>query len=283
MAYVETWDETKPAGSRDANLGDDDIREFKRAVRERLAGGGQYFPSTDDADAGLYNYIKFIEQSSNPTSGSNRGFLFTKDVSGVTELYWMDSAGTVIQLTTAGKLLLTSLSGWVARGDLIRGSASGWERVALGTSGQVLKSDGTDAAWAAETFAAAATQAEQEAGSITTAPVTPGRQQYHKSAVKAWVTFTGSTGVILDSYNVASVVRDSAGNYTITWTVPFSSASYVVMGGAKLDETGAAGNGFVCLKRVASNPAADSVKVVCSASGTDTDPTSMHVVALGDQ
>jgi len=35
------------------------------------------------------------------------------------------------------------------RGDLIRRSASDWERVALGTSGQYLKSDGTDAVWGA--------------------------------------------------------------------------------------------------------------------------------------
>ena len=147
MAYIDIWDETKPAGTRDANLGDDDIREFKRAIRERLQGGGMYFPSTDDADAGLHNYMNMIEQSSNPSSAANRGFLYTKDSGGVTELYYMDSAGTVVQLTVAGKMLLTSLGGWVARGDVIRGGASGWEKLALGVSGKVLKSDGTDAAW----------------------------------------------------------------------------------------------------------------------------------------
>lgn len=36
-----------------------------------------------------------------------------------------------------------------ARGDLIRGGASAWERVALGTNGQFLKSDGTDVVWGA--------------------------------------------------------------------------------------------------------------------------------------
>lgn len=148
MAYTETWDETKPAGSRDANLGDDDIREFKRALRERLAGGGQYFPSTDDADAGLYKWVKFIEQSSNPTSEANRAFLFTKDVSGVTELYWMDSAGTVTQLTSGGKILISSLViASEARGDIITRGASAWQRKALGASGTFLKSDGTDPVW----------------------------------------------------------------------------------------------------------------------------------------
>ena len=145
--YTETWDETVPAGSRDANLGDDDIREFKRAIRERLAGGGMNFPSTDDANAGLFNNVKFIEQSSNPTAEANRGFLFTKDVSSVTELYWMDSGGNVIQLTSGGKVLLTSLGGYAARGDTIRGSATGWEKLALGASGTFKRSNGTEAAW----------------------------------------------------------------------------------------------------------------------------------------
>lgn len=149
MSYIEVWDESKPAGTRALNLGDDDIREFKRAIRERLAAGGMHFPSTDDSTAGLFDYVKFIEQSANPTVESNRGFLFTKDVSGVTELYWMDSSGNVFQLTNAGKVLLTSLGGYVARGDLIRGGASGWERLALGASATVLRSNGTDAAWAA--------------------------------------------------------------------------------------------------------------------------------------
>lgn len=104
MTYIETWDETKPAGSRDANLGDDDIREFKRALRERLAGGGMYYPSTDDSDAGKFSYVNYLEQSADPTSVADEGFTYTKDVSGVTELYYMDSAGTVVQLTTGGAI-----------------------------------------------------------------------------------------------------------------------------------------------------------------------------------
>lgn len=148
MSYTETWDETVPAGSRALNLGDDDIRAFKRAIRERLAGGGMHFPSTDDANAGLFDNVKFIEQSSNPTSEANRGFLFTKDVSGVTELYWMDSAGNVIQLTSGGKILISSLfiSG-ETRGDLISRGASTWGRLAIGASGKYLRSDGTDPSW----------------------------------------------------------------------------------------------------------------------------------------
>jgi hypothetical protein len=145
MAYTKTWDETKPAGSRALNLGDDDIREFKFAIRERLQGGGMYFPSTNDNDAGLFNWVKFIEQGSNPTQEANRGFLFTKDVSGVTELFWMDSGGNVLQLTTAGEIDIANLViASEARGDAIVRDASAWTRKALGASGTFWRSDGTD-------------------------------------------------------------------------------------------------------------------------------------------
>jgi len=41
--------------------------------------------------------------------GSDRGFLFTKDVSGVTEVFYMDDAGQVSQITDNGALAAKSL------------------------------------------------------------------------------------------------------------------------------------------------------------------------------
>lgn len=45
------------------------------------------------------------------------------------------------------------------------------------------------------------------------------------SSPKAWVEFTTS-GVISAGYNVASVTKNGAGDYTVNFTVPFSSATY---------------------------------------------------------
>lgn len=234
MVYTKTWDETKPAGSRALNLGDDDIREFKTAIRERLQGGGMYFPSTDDNDAGLFNWIKFIEQSGNPTSEANRAFLFTKDSGGVTELYWMDSAGNVNQITTAGKLLLTTLSGWVARGDMIRGGASGWEKLALGASGKVAKSDGTDIIWGDMNFQSEASQAEMEAASDSSKVVTPRRVNDHPGVAKAWCKYNGTgTPAVVVSHNIdASITDNGSGDYTFSVTTDFSSADFVCIANA---------------------------------------------------
>ena len=56
---------------------------------------------------------------------------------------------------------------------------------------------------------------------------------------KAWVIFSTDTGaaVIKDSYNIASVVRNSSGNSTVTLTTPFATGDYVVC-------TGVGGAGF---------------------------------------
>lgn len=43
---------------------------------------------------------------------------------------------------------------------------------------------------------------------------------------KAWVVFVGSTATINGSFNVSSVTRNSAGNYTINFTTALSSTGY---------------------------------------------------------
>jgi hypothetical protein len=76
----------------------------------------------------------------------------------------------------------------------------------------------------------AATQAQQETGTAVTAPVTPGRQQYHPSAAKCWVNISDAAATIAASYNITSATDTGAGVVTITINVDFSSANYVVLG-----------------------------------------------------
>ena len=102
----------------------------------------------------------------------------------------------------------------------------------------------TQTKWAASS-ATAATQTEQEAGSSITVMTTPGRQQYHPSAAKAWVRFDASSGspVITASYNVSSITDNGAGNFTLNFTTAFSAAtSYVCIGNA--GGTGGGGGDF---------------------------------------
>lgn len=72
-----------------------------------------------------------------------------------------------------------------------------------------------------------ATQANQETGTDNTVFVSPGRQQYHPSAAKAWVNFNGTgTLAVRDSYNVSSVTDNGTGDYTVNFSTAFSGATY---------------------------------------------------------
>jgi hypothetical protein len=77
-----------------------------------------------------------------------------------------------------------------------------------------------------------ATQVQQEASSTPGAFVSPARQHFHPSAAKAWVVVDNDTGApsILRSYNVSSLTDNSSSNYTVNFSVSFSSANYAVAG-----------------------------------------------------
>lgn len=131
----------------------------------------------------------------------------------------------------------------------------------------------------------AATQAEQETGSLTTVYVTPGRQQYHASAAKAWAKVVVSGGVpsLAAGYGVASVTDTAVGRLTITWSVPFSSINYAVsVSVERATTTLTANDRFACSIRAGSQ-AAGSVQFECwDEDGDLSDPGAWHIMAFGD-
>ncbi len=118
MAKTDPIDPNVPAGTEDPKLGDNRIRELARAIAEYLnvdhyigADGGAGTGYNEDA-AGEHLRVKFTAPlGADPSNAANKGFLYTKDVSGKVELFWEDEDGDVVQLTAAGVFniaLLTS-------------------------------------------------------------------------------------------------------------------------------------------------------------------------------
>lgn len=76
-----------------------------------------------------------------------------------------------------------------------------------------------------------ATQAEQETGTAVDQIVTPGRQQFHSSAAKAWLKMDGTGTAAIDvSFGVTSITDFATGNYGVTFSTAFSTVDYVVVG-----------------------------------------------------
>lgn len=96
-------------------------------------------------------------------------------------------------------------------------------------------------------------------------------------AAKAWVSITGSTGAILESFNIKSVVRNSAGIYTVTFTTAFANANYIIEG-----TTRSGGPGLI--PAVSGAPLVGSAQIACyDLTGTTTDPITLYVVCIGRQ
>ena len=107
ISHTEIWDETKPAGSRAVSLGDDDIREFKTAIEERLAVDHAFVADeTGETDIGIHKKVTFKVLGADPTAYDDVAYYYVKLVGSEFEAFYMDTAGNVLQLTSVGKILL---------------------------------------------------------------------------------------------------------------------------------------------------------------------------------
>ena len=130
-----------------------------------------------------------------------------------------------------------------------------------------------------------ATQAEQETGTATDKIVTPGRQQFHPSAGKAWVKFDVA-GTENAMHNVDSVTDTGTGDWTVNITTDFSSADYAVVSGWR-DDADSSDNDRLT---VVGSQAAGSFQIRMRNTNVSnpalSDPGAaddIHAVAFGDQ
>lgn len=106
MANVPTvsWDETNPAGTQAASLGDDRIRELKTQIRE-IIDVDHDFPSSGQAsDNGQHKQVTLQEQADLGTGAVSATILGSQTVGGKGELTYTDEDDNDIQITSGGSL-----------------------------------------------------------------------------------------------------------------------------------------------------------------------------------
>ena len=169
MAHSRVWDasyEALPADLDDANTLGLRQRNTRTDVRERMEVDHDW---DDVTHAGKHNQVTLQEQGAKPTASAAEGYVYTKDVSALTELFYEDDAGTEVQITNSGAVAgigsgLTLTAGVIASrpaaatagllylatdiGELYRDSGSDWISCAAWPRGYIdglIMSNGTDA------------------------------------------------------------------------------------------------------------------------------------------
>ncbi|MCP3681397.1 MAG: hypothetical protein GY861_01785 [bacterium] len=123
MAFTRAWDETDPANSDNVSDGAAAIRNFKGDDSERMQIDHEWGNAGTTNDDGEHNKVTLKELASDPANVANKGFVYTKDSGGHTELYYEDDSGSVIKLTETGYTATKSgsdwIHGWMADGTML--------------------------------------------------------------------------------------------------------------------------------------------------------------------
>lgn len=101
------WDVSNPADNAVISQYPANARAARAAVRTNF--------STDHEEAvgdtiGMHKLVRLLDRSSDPASAAGRGVVYTKMVSGRSELFYRASDGSVLQMTTDGALRIPNAS-----------------------------------------------------------------------------------------------------------------------------------------------------------------------------
>lgn len=115
MANLRVWNaayESCPADGDNVSEGAGRIRNLKTDLRERLSKDHYMDPAGTDTDHGEHGKITFnAPLAENPATVAEKGFLYTKDVTTITddveetaaELFWKDEGGHALQISHRGE------------------------------------------------------------------------------------------------------------------------------------------------------------------------------------
>ena len=160
---------------------------------------------------------------------------------------------------------LAKMAGLV-RGKIIVGDASGDpSALTVGSANQVLKSEGTDAAWAAA-------GADTSLSNLASAGA--------DKIVKAWVSFDGDPLSIHDSFNVSSITDIGVGIWDINYDTDFANANYAVVAGGSAS---LGGGDYMQSQNTEMTTAKSRSYAYTGGDGTTWDPNYVSAVAIGDQ
>ena len=255
------WDAAKPSSSTSLRNSNPEILANWSALEVAISQDHTFTTGSPD---GKHAQITFTDPISTPSFAANEAFLYSKNVSAVTELHWLDESNNELQLTSGGGLF-SSTSLAVTTTLTVTGESTFNNHINLGADDDLLLSTTSDITISGNTFTVAgATGNTLVAGTLdvtgnidpTTYETTNGgfldedtlssdsdtkvaSQQSVKAYadalggsgkgfVKGWIQWNSGGTVQGTPFN-ATVSRGSLGNYVIVWGTDFANDDYVII------------------------------------------------------
>ena len=223
VSWSSTDSSNSPSGSTSIGTGlDDNLRALQGVVVRGLSHKGADIASAATTDLGA------VEGLMHDITGTQTISSFGTVRAGILKVIKFEGALTLTHNATTlilpGGANITTADGDVA--IVISEGSGNWRCLSyVPASGYALKQVA-----ASDTVAGVveyAVQSEMETGTSNVLAVTPGRQQFHASAAKAFTNFNG-TGTIAARrlYNVSSINDNGDGDYTVNFSTAFSAADY---------------------------------------------------------
>lgn len=102
VVFVQAWDKNVPAASTSLRNSNPQMLTNQSALESAIGQDHEF--STGGTNSGEHTQIKFNVPISTPSNAANKGWLYSKDVSAVVELHWLDESGNELQITSGGDL-----------------------------------------------------------------------------------------------------------------------------------------------------------------------------------
>jgi hypothetical protein len=171
---------------------------------------------------------------SNTIATTNANGNLNLDPNGIGEVYSLSNIG--IRLGKSLKIFNAANSAYNFFNAANTNITTGWSLPAFeGAANSMWKTDGAGDLSFSTIIDSYATKAQLQLNPPTSTinPVVPATVQYHLGVAKAWIVFDGTAGgpVAAASYNIASIVKNGTGDYTINFTTAFANTNYTVVGG----------------------------------------------------
>lgn len=96
------WDTSAPQDNARISQYPANERAARSAVESNF--GVDHEETVGDADIGKHKQVTLPERGGDPSASSDEGTLYTKNVSGTTEVFYRDAAGNVVQVSVGGRI-----------------------------------------------------------------------------------------------------------------------------------------------------------------------------------